>query len=35
MAMEIVAVLLCWKVTRDFRVADQTWDPRGKLALRG
>lgn len=33
--MEVVAVLLCWKVARDFRLADQAWDPRAQLAARG
>jgi hypothetical protein len=33
--LEVVAVLLCWRIVRDFRVADQQWDPRAQLALRG
>lgn len=32
--MEIVAAILCWKVVRDFRRADQAWDPRGAMTLR-
>jgi hypothetical protein len=32
--METVAVLLCWKITRDFRLADEDWDPRAELAQR-
>jgi hypothetical protein len=32
--MEVAAVLLCWKVARDFRLADQSWDPRAQLAAR-
>lgn len=33
-AMEVVAVLLCWKIARDFRHADQAWDPKAQLAAR-
>jgi hypothetical protein len=32
--LEVVAVLLCWQITRDFRLADQAWDPRAQLAQR-
>ena len=33
-AAELVAVVLCWMIVRDFRRADQAWDPRGAMSLR-
>jgi hypothetical protein len=33
--LEVIAVLLCWKIVRDFRLADEAWDPRAQLATRG
>lgn len=32
--MEVIGVLLCWKIVRDFRLADQAWNPRAQLAAR-
>lgn len=32
--LEVVAVLLCWRIVRDFKQADQSWDPRAAMALR-
>ncbi len=31
---ELIALLLCWKIVRDFRLADRAWDPRAALTLR-
>lgn len=32
--VEVIAVLLCWRIVRDFRQADQSWDPRAAMSLR-
>ena len=31
---EVTTLALCWRIVRDFKQADQSWDPRAAMALR-
>ena len=34
-ALELIPLYLCWRIPRDFRAADEAWNPRAGLAQRG